>query len=209
MNIRLNGDSTTSAVEPFTHYDPFYYWIGRDIAEKSNQKILDVGGKKLINGWLSVMNEVISVNLTVPVDQISNVEYVATDVTKRLPFNDQHFDVFISPVSLNLIGFGRYGDDIGAKAIPNFVSELSRCMKANSVMYISVVLGKDQVMFNHHFVLSFPTITKLFSSWIIEEFLIDNQASTQETSAGRFTSDLQTAMNSNSEKIIFLKLTRS
>ena len=81
VNIRLNGDSTTSAVEPFTHYDAFYYWIGRDIAEKSNQKILDVGGKKLINGWLSVMNEVISVNLTVPVDQISNVEYVATDVT--------------------------------------------------------------------------------------------------------------------------------
>ena len=32
VNIRLNGDSTTSAAEPFTHYDAFYYWIGRDIA---------------------------------------------------------------------------------------------------------------------------------------------------------------------------------
>lgn len=208
MEIRLNGDSSTSADEPFSHYDAFYYWIARDISQKTGQKILDVGGKKLINGWLSVLNEVTAVNLSTPVDGISNVRYVKADVTKPLPFNDGEFDVFISPASVNLIGLGRYGDTVDAKAIPNFVSELSRCMKLHSVMYISTVLGNDQVLFNHHFVFSLLTIKKLFANWKLEEYLIDNQNMSAEVAGGRFSDNVQTFMSSN-ENVIFLKLVRT
>jgi hypothetical protein len=208
MEIRLNGDSSTSSDEPFSHYDAFYYWIARDMSQKAGQKILDVGGKKLINGWLSVLNEVTAVNLSTPADGISNVRYVKADVTKPLPFNDGEFDVFISPASLNLIGLGRYGDTVDAQAIPNFVSELSRCMKLHSVMYISVVFGTDQVLFNHHFVFSFLTIKKLFANWKVEEYLIDNQNMSTDVAGGRFSENVQTFMSSN-ENIIFLKLVRT
>jgi hypothetical protein len=211
VGIKLNGDSSASAVEPFTHYDAFYYWIARDISYKKSQKILDIGGKKVINGWLSVMNEVTSVNLVTPVDGISNVKYVAADATKRLPFNDEEFDVFISPVSLNLIGLGRYGDNVDPNAIPNLILDLSRCMKQNSVMYISMVFGEDQVLFNHHFVLSLATIKKLFANWQIEEYLIDNQNLTSDNieGGGRFSGNLQLTVNPQTERIIFLKLVRA
>jgi SAM-dependent methyltransferase len=209
FQLKLNGDSSTSAEEPFTHYDAFYYWIAKEISQKKDLKILDVGGKKLINGWLSVANHVTSVNLTSPIDKLSKVDYVAADVTKSLPFNDDYFDVFISPVTLNLIGLGRYGDNIDPKAIPKFIQELSRCMKQNGIAYISVVLGNDQLLFNHHYIISFPTIKKLFTGWKIKAFLIDNQEITLNSNSERFSEDLQNKSEVNSERILFLKLERT
>jgi hypothetical protein len=210
FELSLNGDSSTSADEPFSHYDAFYFWLARDLQKKLNLKILDLGGKKIINGWLSVSNQVISVNLIAPEDTISNVIYVEADGSKQLPFANNVFDVFISPVSINLIGLGRYGDTIDANAIPNLVSELDRVMKLNSQLYISIVFGADKILFNHHIIFSFSSIRKMFQNWEIEDYLIDCQKSDQNFKHGRFTKNLDLGSYPllESEKIIFLKFKR-
>lgn len=171
---------------------------------------MDLGGKKLINGWLSVMNNVKSLNLIAPLDTLSNVEYVVGDAGERLPFGEAKFDVFISPVSLNLIGLGRYGDSINPWAIPDLILELERVMKDDGVLYVSVVLGEDEILFNHHLVMSFKTIAQLFSSWKIEDYLIDLQLSDQKGKDSRFTKDLN-LVNTRylaNENIIFIKFTK-
>jgi SAM-dependent methyltransferase len=210
IDIMLNGDSSASPIESFSHYDAFYFWIANDIASKSGQKILDLGGKKIMNGWLSVLNDVYSVNLTAPIDSISNVNYVVTDATKALPFPNAYFDTFISPVSINLIGLGRYGDSVDASAIPNLITELDRVMKKDSALYISVVYGFDKVMFNHHVVLSFATIEKLFQNWKIDDFLIDHQETYGNDPQDRFTKNLDTdgSLSCKNENVIFLRFGR-
>jgi hypothetical protein len=210
FELSLNSDSSASADEPFSHYDAFYFWLAQDIQKKTNLKILDLGGKKIINGWLSVSNEVYAVNLRAPEDTISNVNYVEADGSKQLPFANNIFDVFISPVSINLIGLGRYGDAVDANAIPNLVSELDRVMKLNSHLYISIVFGSDKILFNHHIVFSFPSIKIMFQNWEIEDYLIDCQNANQNFNKVRFTKNLDHVSYSlpEVEKIIFLKLKR-
>lgn len=208
--INLVSDSTTSPHEVFAHYDAFYFWIGRDIWQKSKLYILDIGGKKIMNAYLSANNFVTAVNLVSPVDTISNVNYIVADVTKKLPFTDSYFDLFISPVSLNLIGLGRYGDNIDAKAIPELIQELSRVMKDDSVMYISMILGRERIQFNHHYVFCFETIEKLFHGWKIIDYLVDLQNIDLNYVGSRFTRDLDSIMEflSENENVIFLKLVR-
>jgi hypothetical protein len=214
MPLTLVGDSSTSSTENFTHYDAFYFWVGCELEQRaeSREQILDIGGKKLINGYLSIKHFVTSVNLSAPVDTISNVNYVIADVTQKLPFLDDQFDVFISPVSLNLIGMGRYYDNIDPKGIPNLILELQRVMKSDSVMFISLVLGQDRILFNHHFVFSFQTIETLFHGWKIENYLVDLKISNKnQHSNPRFSKNLTYTMKyfSENENIIFLKLVRN
>ena len=210
IDIMLNGDSSASPVESFSHYDAFYFWMAKDIAKKEGQKILDLGGKKIMNGWLSVLNNVYSVNLAAPNDSISNVNYVVTDATKSLPFPNAYFDIFISPVSINLIGLGRYGDNVDPSAIPKLISELDRVMKKDAALYISVVYGSDKVMFNHHIVLSFATIEQLFPKWKIDNYLIDHQDTYSHNPHDRFTRNLDTniSFSSKNENVIFLRFGR-
>jgi ubiquinone/menaquinone biosynthesis C-methylase UbiE len=145
------------------------------------------------------------------VDTISNVNYVIADVTQKLPFPDSQFDIFISPVSLNLIGLGRYHDNINPNGIPNLILELQRVMKSDSVMFISLVLGQDRILFNHHVVFSFQTIETLFHGWKIENYLVDLQIiNKNQYSVPRFSKNLTYIMKyfSENENIIFLKLVR-
>ena len=162
-----------------------------------------------MNGWLSVLNDAYSVNLAAPNDSISNVTYIVADASNPLPVPNASFDTFISPVSVNLIGLGRYGDALDASAIPNLISELDRIMKPDAVLYVSVVYGPDRIF---SIIMSFPllTIKKLFLNWEVENYLIDHQSTHAYRDEDRFTKDLDTksSYSSKNENIIFIKFNR-
>jgi len=211
FDTELQGDSTTSPVEDFTHYDSFYFWLFSSLGfESKNLRILDLGGKKMANGILSLRSRVTSMNLAIPIDGITSVRYVLADATKPLPFDDNSFDVFISPVSLNLIGLGRYGDSIDARAIPHLISELKRVTTNNSVLYISIVYGESKVYFNTHIKFRFRDIEEMFKVWRIEDYLIDIGQPRFDLGLPRFTKDVSEVEKklARNENVIFLELKR-
>lgn len=152
-------NSVEDPFEFFNYYDVFSYWIIKKINELgNNKKILDVGGKKITNAILSINNDVIAVVLKDCKDKISKVRYVIHDVSYPLPFEDNTFDVFTSPATLHLIGLGRYGDKLDPNALINFVKELDRVMKKKSDLFLCMPLGKNQLIFNLHYIFDFDTL---------------------------------------------------
>ena len=71
--------------------------------------ILDVGNTKVANLMNSIRNSVTALVLERPIDDISKVDWRVQDISKRLNFENETFDIFTSPSSLHLIGQGRYG----------------------------------------------------------------------------------------------------
>lgn len=133
-------------------------------------------GVKLGNAIFSLNHEVYSIVLKDPKDKISSVKYFEIDINNPSPFEENYFDVFISPATLHLVGLGRYGDKLSPKTLFNFLGELRRVMKRGSHLFICVPLGKDALCFNHHFIWSFNTILKLFSEFELVDYLVDEWA---------------------------------
>ena len=211
FTISLQGDSSASPIENFTHYDAFYYWLFSSLkCETNSLRILDLGGRKIANGILSLDHDVTSMNLAIPCDGITTVHYTQADATKPLPFVNDSFDAFVSPVSLNLIGLGRYGDAIDAEAIPRLIDELDRIMSRNSTLFISIVYGESQIYFNTHIKFKFQDIEKMFGGWRIIDYLIDIGKPNIEFDLPRFTKDISEVERnlSRNENVIFLKLLR-
>ena len=208
----LHGDCSASSNEEFTHYDAFYFWIFTSIKESSGRlSILDLGGKKLANGILSTSHSITSLNLLKPYDTISKVQYVQADATQKLPFESNSFNTFISPVSLNLIGLGRYGDAIDGDAIPRFIKELTRVISSDGVLYISMVFGKSLISFNNHISFKMSDILELFQNWELLDYLIDLRDENSCLNGQRFTKDYKYVEKhlSNLENVIFLKFVRT
>ena len=167
--------SREDPVEFFDHYTVFSYWVAEFVNGLNNGKrVLDVGGKKLLNAILSLNNEVTSVVLADCGDKISKVRYVIHDISNKLPFPDNYFDIFTSPGTLHLCGLGRYGDILNPNALVDFIKELDRVMKKeNSHLFLILPLGRNHLLFNLHFIFDFNTIINLFSGWHLEDYFVD------------------------------------
>jgi len=210
---RLVGDASANPTEFFDHYDAFGYWVAKKISAKGErQSILDIGSMKLMNAMLSASHDVTALVLADCCDRISTVKYIRHDVSDKLPFEDNIFDVFTSSVSLPLIGLGRYGDKLNPVCLPNLIEELDRVMKPGSCLLISMCLGRNVLNFNNGWFLDMPTIEKLFPHWRVADYLIDNQSSPRKwpSSGERFSRDISVdAGGIGNYRVIFLHLIRA
>lgn len=170
------GDSTVSGSEEFSYYDVFYFWSLNAIKDRirPDLKILDIGGKKLAAGILSVFCDVTSGVLKLPNDKISNVKYIELDAGKKLPFQNSEFDIFMSPASIHTFGTGRYGDDLNPQAIPDFIKELYRIMKPGGLVFLELPVGPDLLRFNAGYNLSLETILVLFKEFNLKDSLFES-----------------------------------
>ena len=141
----------------------------------SGKTILDVGNSKIGNMFNSLNNEVTALVLEKPREDISNVNWTVQDISKKLNFDDNSFDIFTSTSTLHLIGLGRYGDKKDPLALINFLDELNRVMKKDSKMYLILPLGKDQLLYGLHFIYSFEGIKKIFKDWEVTDYMVDNE----------------------------------
>ncbi len=171
-NYPLNKENTKETPD---HYVIFTYWVASKIKDIKNNKILDVGNTKVANLVNSIYNNVTALVLEKPVDDISKVNWKIQDISKKLDFEDNTFDIFTSPGSLHLIGQGRYGDEKNPLALIQFIDELRRVMKKDSRMYLLLPLGRDQLLFGFHFIYTFETIKKIFSDWEIIDYIVDDE----------------------------------
>lgn len=157
------------------HYSIFAYWVSKKIKYISKSKILDVGNSKVANMFNSIKHDVTALVLEEPVDDISEVNWTIQDISKKLNFIDDSFDIFTSPSTLHLIGQGRYGDEKNPLALLNFIKELERVMRKDSKMYLMLPLGKDQLLYGFHFIYSLDSIVKLFANWVLVDYMVDNE----------------------------------
>ena len=209
---RMVGDASANPTEFFDHYDAFGYWVAKKLSGKTGrQSTLDIGSVKLMNAMLSASHDVTALVLADCGDQISSVKYIKHDVSDRLPFGDNVFDVFTSSVSLPLVGLGRYGDKLNPACLPHLIDELDRVMKAEADLLISMCLGRNVLNFNNGWFLDMPTIEKLFPNWRVVDHLVDNQSSPKgwPESKERFTRDTSVEGGKiGNYRVIFLHLTR-
>jgi len=157
------------------HYSIFAYWVINKLKNEKNANILDVGNTKVANMILSIKNNVSALVLDKPTDDISHVNWIIKDVSEKLSFPTDHFDYFISPSTLHLIGQGRYKDKKNPFALVDFLKELNRVMKQGSKMYLLLPLGRDQLLYGFHFIYSFETINKIYFDWEIIDYMVDNE----------------------------------
>jgi hypothetical protein len=165
-----------SSFEFFDYYSVFYYWISDFLKDKDSLNILTLGGVKMGDAILSLKHNVTSIVLDDPLDRISKVRYIRHDVFYPLPFKNRTFDVFISPATLHLVGLGRYGDKLSPNTLFNFLNELRRVLRIGAKVFICIPLGKNVLIFNHHYIFEFDTILKIFKGFELVDYLVDEWA---------------------------------
>ena len=148
----------------------------------------------MMNSVISVRHNVKSIVLADCQDSISNIDYTYHDISNPLPFPDSSFDVLTSSVSLPLVGLARYGDNLDANCLPNFVKELGRVMSKDCDLIISMCLGPNLLAFNNGWFLDIEAIKNIFKDWIIVDKLVDSWSSPKGnkkrgTVETRFTTD--------------------
>ncbi len=180
---KISADMTVNENEVFSKYDGFTFWFHKKLGNSNNLSVLDLGSTKVSNALLSLRHNITAIVLSDPNDEISNVRYCIIDATRELPFENSEFDVFTSTASIQLIGLGRYRDNLEPYAIPNFISELHRVMRLNADLYISMALGTNQLKFNSEYEFDFDTIKKFFAGWELVDFLIDRASWLKEASS--------------------------
>ena len=175
---RMVGDASADPTEFLDHYAAFAYWATAKIAARETPlKLLDLGSPKIFNSMSSATHDVTSVVLADCGDTISRVHYVRHDVADGLPFPDASFDVFSSTVSLPLLGLSRYGDRLDPNCLPRLVAELSRVMKPDGEMLVSMCLGRNVLNFNNGWFFDMTTIERLFAGWTVIDRLVDMASS--------------------------------
>lgn len=210
---RIIGDASADPTEFFDHYDAFAYWAARKInARGSSQRILDIGSVKMMNAILSAHHDVTSLVLADCHDEISTVRYVRHDASDPMPFPDAAFDVFTSMASLQLVGLGRYGDRLNPNCLPDLVKELGRVMRRDSVLLVSMCLGKNLLNFNNSWFFDIETIKRIFAGWELVDVLIDNFSSPKATfldAPERFESDASVDRTPVGDyRVVFLQFQR-
>ncbi|AUW40881.1 hypothetical protein [Rhizobium leguminosarum] len=182
---RIVGDAAADPTEFFTHYDAFGFWLMDRLARSGKRhRVLDVGSPKTQNAMVSAYHDITAVVLADCFDRISNVNYVRHDISRPLPFADGSFDVFSSTVTLPLIGLGRYGDDVDANSLPNFITELGRVMTEDAELVISLTTGPDILNFNNGWFLELPTIKRVFKGWELVNAVVDDWSSSRPAVGG-------------------------
>ena len=187
---RLVGENLAN-IDRFSHYDATDFLTFKTIDELGhNRKILDLGGRKGLNAILALKNDVHAIVLGDPDDEMSDIRYQVQDAADKLPYPNDYFDFFTSNASLHLIGFGRYGDRVCGSTLENFLNELNRVMKKESVAVVSLPIGPDFIYWREGRHFTVETLREVFHGWNIENCLLDNRSSTHNLIGNRYESIL-------------------
>jgi hypothetical protein len=127
-------------------------------------RIIDLGSPKLLPVILSTKHLVDSVVLRHPEDYFSDVRYFESNFLD-LEIEKNCYDVFISPVTFNLLGLGRYGDKIDFNALPKSVDTIYNCLKPGGFCLLALTIGEDFLAFNNGIYPSHRSTMELFSSF--------------------------------------------
>jgi hypothetical protein len=95
------------------------------------------------------------------------------------------FDYILNISSIEHDGLGRYGDPINPDGDLETMSLLRSYLKPNGLMFLTVPVGSDAVMFNHHRIYGVHRLPKLLDKWLVlDSFGYSDELLTRDTRGG-------------------------
>jgi hypothetical protein len=133
-------------------------YVSRKIFEANPNDHLDVGSR--IDGFiaqLSVFRKLTIIDIR-PLDvEIKNVNFLQADICK-VDFNVRTAESVSCLHTLEHIGLGRYNDPLGTELWKQGLKNIWSLVKPGGILYLSVPIGKQKIMFNAHRVFNTTTI---------------------------------------------------
>lgn len=101
--------------------------------------------------------------------------------------NPESFDIGISISSFEHDGLGRYGDPLNPEGDLQAMQKMKSIIKKGGLLFLSVPIGKDMVVWNAHRVYGKIRLPLLIEGWkIIDTFVMDNEKLEQQDESGKF-----------------------
>lgn len=158
-------DKTQNSGEISGHY--FYQdcYVAQKIFLAKPQKHVDIGSR--IDGFISILAtfrnvEVIDIRpLPITLDSVS---FHQIDVLGNIPDNLHNYCDSLSCLhTVEHLGLGRYGDHIDYWGYKKGLSNITKILKPEGILYISVPIGPQRIEFNAHRVFSVKYFLELLS----------------------------------------------
>jgi hypothetical protein len=152
------ADKFDTAGKLDSHYFFQDIYVSRKIYDANPIDHLDVGSR--IDGFiaqLSVFRKLTIIDIR-PLDiEIENVIFLQADICKD-DFNLRTAESVSCLHTLEHIGLGRYNDPLGTELWKKGLKNIWSLVKPGGVLYLSVPIGRQRIMFNAHRVFNSTTI---------------------------------------------------
>lgn len=174
LNKELNPilwDRKASAGAMKGHYVHQDLWAARKIHAENPKRHVDVGSR--VDGFVTkllVFRDVEVVDIRPLNSPYSELKFIQDDATMMSKFKDKELESVSCLHAMEHFGLGRYGDPINPQAIELFAQSLSRVIKTNGKLYLSVPIGRERVEFNAHRVFNPQTILDLYEDFDLVSF---------------------------------------
>lgn len=112
------------------------------------------------------------------ISTMPNIHYLhPNDVaTKWLQGDLPEYDFAVSFSSLEHSGLGRYGDPVNPYADLDEVARIGCLLRPNAILYLSVPLGLDRLVWNAHRIYGKERLPFLITNWkLLKVFYVDGE----------------------------------
>jgi SAM-dependent methyltransferase len=157
----------TSATGIDTHYFHQAIWALREIRQSGATQHVDIGSDVNFVGMLTVVTEVLFVDIRPLFLNIQNYQGIGASVT-ALPFAANSIASLSCMHVLEHIGLGRYGDPIDPLGPEKACREIVRVLQPGGHAYVSTLIGRPRVAFNGHRIFAVREVLAMFAGLEIE-----------------------------------------
>lgn len=156
-NYFIFGERSADAGEASGHYFHQDLLVAREIFERKPERHVDVGSR--VDGFVAHVASFRSIDVidVRPLADIDGIRFIQADVMNLDPSLEGVADSVSCLHALEHFGLGRYGDPVNYDGWRLGLASLTRMLKDQGVLYLSVPTGSQQrVEFNAHRVFSLP-----------------------------------------------------
>jgi SAM-dependent methyltransferase len=162
------GDRVSSS--PFDrHYFLQDVWAARQIAAQGPERHVDVGSRVDYVGFLTVICEVVFVDIRPLHAGLDRLESVAGSILE-LPLADRSVSSLSCLHVAEHIGLGRYGDSLDPRGTRRAAAELQRVLAPGGRLLFSLPVGRPRVCFNAHRIHDPREVATMFDELELIEF---------------------------------------
>ncbi len=156
-----------------TSFDPHYFyqscWLARQLSSRKALQHVDVASDIRLIGTISGFINTTFIDYRPLQTSLQGLSCTQGDIL-NLPFPDESVESLSCLHVIEHIGLGRYGDPLDPDGSIKAAKELSRILKPNGYLYISVPIGRERICFNAHRVFSPNTVIEMFSALSLVDF---------------------------------------
>lgn len=153
------------------HYFHQDLWAAKRIHRAGIRKHVDIGSR--IDGFVAhllVFCDVTVVDMLPLTSKVAGLTFIRDDATNLSTFDASSVVSLSSLHATEHFGLGRYSDPVDAYAHEKFMKSLARVLSVGGILYFSVPIGKQCVMFNAHRIFEPRSVPKYFPDLSLRSF---------------------------------------